>query len=236
MAQTWNNVLGFIKRRLGAKINLLEMSDDEIIEGITDDVLPYFSQYIPYQKYVLITQGNLAPGKTGYNRYRYNIPIDTVTEQIIDVEDVYFGADSTILDDYGYEISNPSDIVSVAMANKLADISESMSVRQTWEFIPPNMLETDQDILTGCIVKYSVSHTKLDTIPPDYFQTVFKPLCLANVKQWISALRSKYEGLNTPFGEIRVNWQKLEQEYQQEFQELEQKLLRAPGDHYIHIC
>jgi hypothetical protein len=59
--QTWTNLLNYFKRNMGAKLNLLEMSDEEIIEGIQEDVIPLFSQYSSTKKFCLITESNRKP-------------------------------------------------------------------------------------------------------------------------------------------------------------------------------
>lgn len=235
MAQTYNSILGYIKRNLGAKVNLLEMTDDEIIDGIKEDVIPYFSQYIPDSKYVLITDANREPSQIGYGLYRYTIPLSPNT-YVIDILDAYQLQSNSVMDDYGYLVINSTDLIDVAISNKLQDIAKYLSTYQTWEFIPPNIIQFDLAIGPGSIVNYCINHLDLDTILPDYFETVFKPLCLAFVKKWLSALRSKYSNLSTPFGQIEMNWDKLDAEWKEEFTELEQKLLRSPFDHYIHIC
>ena len=38
-SQSWNNTLNYIKRNLGAPTTLLEMSDEEIVEGLEEDTL-----------------------------------------------------------------------------------------------------------------------------------------------------------------------------------------------------
>ena len=47
MPQTWNNLLEYIKLELGVPVNLLEISDDDIIKYIKNHALPEFSQYVP---------------------------------------------------------------------------------------------------------------------------------------------------------------------------------------------
>ncbi len=53
--QNWNNILNYVKLNLGAPLNLIEMSDDEIIENLKDQVLPVFSQYCPLKKWTYIS-------------------------------------------------------------------------------------------------------------------------------------------------------------------------------------
>ena len=89
MAQTWNNLLSYIKLELGAPLNLLEMSDQEIIENIKEHILPFFSQYMPRMKFCIVNEADLARiGTPGEPRYKYKIPRE-VGEPIYDIKEVY---------------------------------------------------------------------------------------------------------------------------------------------------
>ena len=46
MSQSWNNILSYIKLGLGAPLNLLEFSDEELIQNLKEHVLPFFSQLL----------------------------------------------------------------------------------------------------------------------------------------------------------------------------------------------
>ena len=64
---------------------------------------------------------------------------------------------------------------------------------------------------------------------------MFKKLCLANVKIWLAAMRSKFENLTTPFGTISLNYEVLKQEGNQEKEEVMQLLNMIPPDFLIHV-
>ena len=125
-------------------------------------------------------------------------------------------------------------IAQTVIDSNYLDMAKFISVRNTWEFTPPNIISFDKELYAS-VVEYNTRHRTLDTIPPDYYEKVFKPLCLVHTKEWVLALRSKYESLTTPFGEIRMNWQKLESDVTTEKEKLEQILELAPMDHFIYI-
>jgi len=263
MSQTWNNLLGFIKRRMGAKLNLLEMSDEELIEGIKEDVIPYFSQYSPAKKFVQLKPSDKVSHVAGYNQWRYRVPVPP-GEQIIDIFDAYFSSGSSWGSDDPFEGTKSAGgamhageslgaggsfstfggsgderfagegMIDIAIANSYGDIAAYLAARNTWQFFPPNIIEFDEE-MGSAVVVYNTPHVKLETISPDFYETIFKKLVLGNVMMWISALRSKYEGLATPFGTVNVNWQKLEsdgKEYEQQAQAL---LDAVPLDHFVHV-
>ncbi len=251
--QTWSNMLNYIKRNMGAKLNLLEMDDDEIIEGIKEDVIPLFSQYSSCKKYCIVRENNRHPFVTGSGntQWSYELPID-VNEYIIDVFDVYISTGS--LDDPFYNTKYSAgnmagsltnygrgsmDIYGGGMIDRVIDNEfltalSYLSRKNTWEFFPPKTINFDSEINTAVVV-YETSHSNLNTINPDMYNIIFKPLCLGHVMRWIMVLRSKYENLATPMGEIRINWQKLEADSERLISEAKEKLENILPDNFIEI-
>lgn len=251
--QNWNNILNYIKRNLGAKLNLLEMSDEEILEGLQEDVMSYFSQYSPNQKYCTITENHRLPfvENSGDTQWRYLLPIKP-NEYVIDIYDVYAktGSDDTPFYDTKYEASGiggnlqmhgrgTSDIfgggiIDSVIDNQFLNIITSMTSVNTWDFAPPKTIRFDNRIIKAVVV-YNTNHTDPSTIMPDFYNIMFKPMCLGNVEKWIAALRSKYESLATPMGEVRVNWQMLDQAAERRLQEVQQRLDQILPDHFLSI-
>lgn len=244
--QNWNNILDYIKLNLGSNINLLEMSDEDMIRNIKTQLVPEFSQFSPYKKETIITNKDIVSNlKPGENRFTYQIPIDD-EEYIIDVLDVYFGETYSTMDDpyYGtkYSQTNPRPIsysgthsmIDTVIENRMNDIQKYLQVRNTWEFRPPNLILTDLGVESATIV-YNVPHNDLKTISPDIYHSAFKPYCLGNVQIWIANLRQKFGELSTPFGNIRVNWEKLEQDGRQNIEKSKQILDMLPLDHFVYV-
>lgn len=90
--QNWNNILNYIKLALGAPLNLVEMSDDEIIENLKEQVLPVFSQYCPLKKWIYIgpEHAQNTAGTPGQPQYVFKIPKPD-DEPIVDILEVIFG-------------------------------------------------------------------------------------------------------------------------------------------------
>jgi len=236
-AQTWNSILGYIKRELGTGVNLLEMSDDEIIEGLDEDVLSLVSQYTPHKDYTYITVANKIPHtKPGQSQWRYLLPVDE-DEHIIDIYEVMPDTTSLNLDELGMETHDYSadSMINLVISNTYIDAAKSLGVRNTWNFVPPRTLEMDKELIRGCII-YNTPHVTPKTMRPDLYNSTFKPLCLGTVQKWIAAKRSKFENVATPFGQINLNWSKLETDSQTNIQEAMQKLELVPPDKLIEIC
>lgn len=250
--QTWNNILNYIKRNTGAKLNLLEMDDEEIIEGLKEDIIPLFSQYSPLKKYCIIGPPQLQEHQNdGDTLWKYILPIES-GEYIIDVHDVYMDSTSQLDPFYGTKYSSdavPGSIrlygygstgvygggmIDVAIDNEFFSIMNSMTPKNTWEFSPPKTIRFDKQVRVACII-YNTNHVDPSTINPDFYHIILKPLCLGHTLKWISALRSKFEGLSTPMGELKVNWQKTEQDAEKNIQQAQQKMEQILPDHFLSI-
>src|SRR6056297_3666741 len=240
--QNWNNILNYIKRNTGAKLNLLEMSDEEILDGLKEDVMPYFSQYSPLKKYCVVDESRRVPFEidSGDTQWKYELPVEP-DEYIVDVYDVYSSSGSDMDPFYDTKYASGrlggsirmygrgstdvfgGGIMDGVMCNEFFDIIGSLSKVNTWEFTPPKTIRLDNGVRKAVVI-YNTNHKDPSTIMPDFYNMMFKPLCLGNVEQWIASLRSKYETLATPMGEVRVNWQQLEQKSERRLQEVQQKL------------
>lgn len=83
--------LSYIKLGLGAPLNLVEISDSDLIEFLREHVLPVFSQFNPLKRWVYMGPENqIVDGAKGQPMYRFKIPKPT-DEPIVDVLEVIFG-------------------------------------------------------------------------------------------------------------------------------------------------
>lgn len=233
MAQSWNDVLKYIKINLGVPLNVLELSDDDIVENLKDQILPVFSQYSPKKAFKAIYPSNRIDDIGGKPLYQYRIPLEE-EEYIIDILSVYFSESYDLIHSFSTLISSPMQTIDLVIWNSYRDIKRSLMKKNTWEFLPPDVILFDDEIKFS-VIEYQTVHHELNTIEPDKYHLMFKKLCLSNVKLWLSAMRSKFENLTTPFGPINLNYEKMQQEGQQEREEVMQLLNMLPPDVLIHI-
>lgn len=235
MAQTWNDVLEYVKIHLGVPVNQLEISDEDIVRLLKNQVLPLFSQYAPRKRFRRIDEKNINSESSfsASPMWEYKIPLDT-DEYIIDIRDIYAGKQPAVLDTFGGSVLSSLDVMDVAMANTFTDIIRSMTTVQSWEFFPPNIVVFDKKFRVGIIEYYTV-HSNLSTIEPDKYHLFFKKLCLANVKLWIASMRSKFDQLNTPAAQLQLNWERLETQGNEEKREVMEALNLLPTDFLIYI-
>lgn len=233
-AQHWNNILRYIKINLGVPVNLLEISDDELILNLREHVLSSFSQYAPAKEYAFLTSSNqIHSGVAGSPRFMYKIPVPEGT-YIIDVLEAMPTKEVSIVDAHGGSLINAQSAMDLVMTNTYIDAIRSLRARNTWEFIPPSTMVFDQ-MISGCVVIYNTPHTTLDTIRPDLYHRAFKPLCLGHTKLWIASMRSKFENLATPFGALNLNYDKLQSEGQILIDNAQTILDTIPPDVFIEV-
>lgn len=237
-SQTWSSILKYLKRELGTGVTLLEMSDDDIVEGLEEDVLSLFSQYSPHRTHTWVTSSNQVPhNRAGKPRWLYIMPIQE-GETIIDIYEAMPDATGEYLDEFGtdmIDLTSADNMIDVVISNTYTDAAKSLGVQNTWTFHPPNQIEFDKEIQRAAII-YDIPHSTPKTVRPDMYNTTFKPLCLGTVQRWLVAKRAKFENVATPFGQINLNWQKLETDSQTHIQDAMQKLELMPPDKLIEIA
>lgn len=92
--QNWNNLITYVKRKLGAPLALIEYSDDDIMAVIVEDVLPAMSQYLGKPIWIRVggrNKINSEDSNITYELYKIPIPDDVI---LIDVQEVYFNRDN----------------------------------------------------------------------------------------------------------------------------------------------
>lgn len=247
--QTWNNILSYIKRNLGTKLNILELSEEEIIEGLKDDVIPEFSQYSPDKKALRITLDDRIDSEKTGGFYTFKLNSDI---PIVDIYEVYTSSSSTSIYDVfegtkyegspvNHNVVGPGTtgmvgggMIDTVIDNKFYDMVKYLSIQNTWEFYPPDKLVFDAHI-NGAIVLINTYHQTLDTIKPDYYNLVFKKMCFCKVIDWVIALRSKFENISSPMGELNLDINRLENKRDKLEEEYMEFLNNTPPDKLIHL-
>lgn len=242
MAQSWNNLISFIKKKVGAPMNYLEFSDDDIRKTIVDDVLPAMSQYIGKPWWTRIgakdrinTAHNSAYSTPDIIFDMYKIPVpDSVI--LVDVQHVYWNRDNIgVMGIYQnmLTVMDPRDTV---MTNEFLDMLNSLEAVQAFHFVAPDKIYFERPLLNNdVILECKIEHSDLTSIPSDVYHEYLKPWALAEIFENLAAIRKKYRTVNVPFGQIDLNWDDLESKAAQLRQSIQEKLDATPPDHLIHI-
>lgn len=218
MSQT--RLLRQIERRLGFKFTDLELSAEEIMEIITDETLPVFSKYIPYQ--IRVGMNRLVDGYN--NRYW----LDTDGLDVINVNKVV-GLDGINLPGYS-STGSDAGMLGTGLIPKPApiggsggnmfdgqynaDMSSLQSNPITFTFFPPSQIELSVQMANNTnqfIVEANVVHpSNLGTIPMNMMRE-FQDLAMADVAEAIIPMRTRFTNLQTSFGAIELNVDQLTQ-------------------------
>lgn len=192
---TLTTVLRYINRMLGATMQELELTEEEIIRIVLQESLMTYSKYFPYHYKINITDKDSIGG--GYTNV-YRLPNDDRLE-IIGVHRVWL----TSMNQYG---SNLLPMVNDPFQTQLFnDVTSMMITPTTFEYQAPNLLTIRPKIQrnSGAMIEVKAVHPKhLKTIPIA-MRDQFLRLCLDDVLISLYPLRHRFESFNTPYGTIQ---------------------------------
>jgi hypothetical protein len=229
--QNYNNIVNHCKEALGAPVNSLELTDDEIADKIRDSVLPEFSQYIPDHAYIKISSGNRISVPSTINKETYTIPNEN-GDHFNSINEAYYvtsGIDSKIISYY----ADPRDVV---MANTYSTMIQSLQEVQNYEYLAPDqvMFGMPLDGLS-VILKMNIIPQSLDRIPSDVYIKLFKPMAEKSILELVLHRRTKFQNLSTPFGEIALDVERLQMRVETLKMEINEKLDWLPTKHLIEF-
>lgn len=225
-----NIVLSFIKYHLGYPNNIIELSDDFIIDNIIlhPHYLVEFSKYCPKEERIYLTADNneLEELKVmrkknpelfdGINIARgNNLNLDNVNTRmhnrwILNSQNIIIGIKSVDYLRAGsiyelfyngyYNYGNHVDQASMNLMHAMNDVV------MTHKFYPPNIVEVQGfPRYYKLMATIEVSHDKdLSSIPPN-IRDIFMKFCLYTTASYLLGIRSKYSNLSTTIGEISLN-------------------------------
>jgi len=199
-------VLNFVKTRLGYPNLPLEFNDDQILDYIRMNTIPEFSKYIPDVHEVPLDTSDPRSQTEIDNVFKFYDPDDLT---IIDIVEVYFSmAEWAIV---GHPIIGLFGGGNEAAAKYLQQVDEAGTVhkwaylRETYEFIKPNKIRIIPVPNGPVTIRYErFHHPDFSTIEHEYIK-MFLDLCWADVAIWLGGIRKYYRTINTPFGEIELN-------------------------------
>jgi len=201
-------VLKYIKSEIGFPWQFVELTDEEILEHITEYTMATFAHYFPDDNTIGLnvqTASNKVPNKA--NEYYIS---DPEGREILSVSHVYYSAGNLYL--FGHPPLGPMSMgelsqwaFDVEMAGWVKSFS---SFNYTHVFKHPNILSIRPTPTTEqwIAIEYERAHASdFSTIPND-LQMYFLDLCLADIMMKIGRIRKKYgDNLQTPFGTIPLS-------------------------------
>ena len=187
-------VLRYLNRMLGTTVQLLEISEEEMMRVVFQESLPTFSKYFPYRFRTEITRKDQLDPK--YPNV-YIIPNKEHLE-ILGVHNIWVSN----MNQFGGTLL-PVVAEPFAM-QELNDLLSMTVARPTFEFRAPNMLTIRPKLLNndGALVELKAVH-------PQHLKTIslqmredFLRLCLDDVLLSLYPIRHRFENYTTPYGTL----------------------------------
>lgn len=218
-------VLSYIKDNLGFPFMQLELEDEKIMEYVKDNTLREFSYFSPDKNTISINltlENNKVPGKG--NEYFIEDPQGL---EILNIVDFY-----TTASEYYLHSHPPLGPMSMSeLPDWALSVNNAMTVKMfssfdyTIEFKHPNKFRFSPEP-TGSVGTIAIEYERQQ--PPDFsgipndIHLNFLKLALADIMIVIGRARKKYSGqIRTPFGEIPLNDEILEEGKEMKREQLE---------------
>ncbi len=191
---TPTQVMRFINRNLGAALQELELSEEEMMRVVFQETLPTFSKFFPYKYRLQVGNAQFVQGSLN----TYEIP-NSDNLEIIGIHKVFisnmaqFGSTMIPLSYNPFETQIFNDYVSMTVTPV------------TWTYIPPN-----QVTVFPKIVNYQTAIFEVKAVHPRHMKTVpmnmrdeFLKLTLLDVLVSLYPLRKRFETMTTPYGNLQ---------------------------------
>jgi hypothetical protein len=202
---SWSFIVQRIKEEMSLPFQMLEKSDEQIIDYLKRNALRKFTFYFP--QVWRLTLNCADPSLRVPGRYSEFFLIDPDEREIKTVTAFYPTIGTHLFNNHpfmGAWTANevPEFLLRVYESNNLLPFS---NYDYKTEFIPPNMIRITPKYTTKCTIEYERSHDpELSSLNPE-LEDHFVDLCIGMFFMMIGRLRQKYNTTNTPFGEIPLN-------------------------------
>lgn len=223
---SWDFVLERVKEELSYPFQLLEKTDEQIIDYLRRNALKKFSRFFPSKNRITIDTSDTSTQVT--DRQGEYLIIDPDNRQVMNIVGIYPTSGHNVLlghpfiGVFDYD-SIPSYQLAVNKANTLEFYSP---YHYTYEFYPPNRLRITPDYNGRFVVEYErLLEDELEDIRPE-LEDDFIELCIAMVMMNIGRTRKRYSQIATPFGEIQLNAEDIYSEGKQMYDTLMEKFDR----------
>ena len=195
--------LRYIKDTLALPFNKIELTDDKMWQYFVDFTIPEFSSYWPDKRMVGYNFSDTSNYAGVPNHYFFQDPegcnvlgiLEIIpSSDVISQKHPFIG----ILD---FERSVPY----VEQAEEAGLVYRFGYYTFSFEFVFPNMIRISGSSPGACAIIYDRVHpSDLYTIN-GHMEKHFLKFCLADIKIVLGNIRTKFQNLTTPYGEIPIN-------------------------------
>ncbi|RLD40773.1 MAG: hypothetical protein DRI86_14660 [Bacteroidetes bacterium] len=223
----WN----LVKRNFGIPYTFFELSYEDVISHLKEYSMRFMSQYVPHRVWVpLVIEDHYDP-TTGLVTIPYDGEILSVVEVASSNSDIVAGYPiNPIISDAASAIQYVSD-VTMAKPN----IALSSAIAYTFEFVEPNQLRIYPiQNVTMATIELTVKHKSISTIPARFGRD-FIDYAIADLKDNLGVIRSKYSEYTTPFGVINLNSDILKNEAETTKSRIQEKFQTFPPNKLVSL-
>lgn len=209
---TWNKVLKRIKDEICLPNHILEKTDKDIIEYLTENCLPKLDDFYPdralYGFNALDSQVKVADEPGVFYIF------DADNREIYGIVELIVGYGSDIL--FGRIPMQPLSWETIPyheLGNFMADNAKPFTQYNfNVEFLHPNKFRITPLYEDKGMLIYERTHAKDLTTVPKIYENIFIELALGMFMKNIGRLRTRYANIQTAFGEIQLNGEDLRSE------------------------
>ena len=190
------DVLRYINERLGASVQLLELSEKNMMDIVYQQSLPTFSQYFPFRPICNLTdKDRIGNSKTDYRIPNpWNLQILSIHKYVLSSSSL--GANGWI----SPFLSNPVD--SMLASDRLSYLVTPFVL----EFFSPNKIVVKQNfynLVFNISVCFNTVHPRhMKAIQPN-LRAEFLELCYYDVLLALYPIRKRFENISTPYGQLQ---------------------------------
>ncbi|MCK9556060.1 hypothetical protein M0R36_09640 [bacterium] len=195
--------LRYIKNTLALPFNKIELTDDKIWEYLIDFTIPEFSSYWPDKRII----GYNFTDLTNHAMVPYNYYFrDPEGNSVLSVLEIIPSHDVVVQKHPYIGILNFEQSVPYVESIEEAGLMYRFGYYTfSFEFIHPNIIRVSGAIPTTSAIIYERVHpSDLYTID-GHMEKYFLKFCLADIKILLGNIRTKFQNLTTPYGEIPIN-------------------------------
>lgn len=191
-------IIRYIEKHLGYKFMDLELSPDDIIEDIREYTLKTYSKYFPY-----IVPADVIDSE--------RVEVDKCNKLYIDSKGLNILSINRLITG-NYEYVDPSIILRTPIPRDIFAATTNMDMNSmiqnpvTFRFYPPNTIEIYPSVMasTNSVVYLNCVHPKHFGTIPDNMEEQFLKLALLDVKSSLYEIRHRFANLETPYGNIEL--------------------------------
>lgn len=220
---SWDFVLTRVKEELTLPFQMLEKTDEEIVDYFKRNTVKKFSRFFPAKfQTVLDTTNPDTMHPTIAGQY---LLVDPDNREILNILAVHPTMSKLLILGHPYiGVFNYDSIEDYQLAVNKANALEFWSpYHYTYQFYPPNILRILPDTKGQVTVIYERQiDPELSDIKPE-LEDDFIELCLAMLQMNIGRLRKRYNNIQTPFGEISLSADDIYTEGKQMYDQLMDK-------------